>query len=1637
MPLVVACDNLKKLTKSVRDGAELTVARFLSRIVVFALFALAVATSEVHAQAYLSQIGDTSFQTTLPIEHGFADMSTGNVHLDIPLGSWPQRGKYNFTAALSYDSRIWQEGSSGGSSVWQPTNVAGSWAGWRLLTNPSVTGSITYHSQITYCVLHSRDAYTVYSNFQWTDPYGTVRTFLITTESDPYSCDTTGLGNTPTGSGFATDASGYKMAISSYTHATITAPDGTLVYPTYFKDLNGNYFYDDSNGNVIDTLGRKPLTVTTNCNGHSYQICYNVLDSQGTTAVYTVTTESIAVTTAFGQPGVTEYSGNITVVSSVSLPDGTQYTFGYDGYGELTSVTFPTTGIMTLTYGNFADAFGNENRWVASKAIGPGTTWTFTQQALNSINCATGYSFCQTIKATKPSGDLIQFDFDTNANNFGSWPIDIVYYSGTSTQVHSVIYTWNSSDQVTSIVTSKLDVANGPTTAVQYAYVGTASSVVSKISEWNYFPAGSQPTNPSRITTLSNFCMTSPGSILVTDGTGMQTVSQTNYTFDGYGSTGLTPLSGAVNHDDTNYGSSDTARCNATKISRWVSGATYLSSALTYDTTGQVRSSTDSNNNTTTMSYTDNYFNDNNANPPASYAPSQLTNAYLTSVTSPIVGTATAGFYFGTGQAALTTDVNGQTRYEHFYDPFSRATGTIMPDGGWTLASYPSETKGDSYISIGSATPTTSCTSCRHNQATLDTMGRPQDKNLVNDPDGETTTATSYDSNGRIAVVTTPYRGTSSGQDSYSYDAINRIVSITHQDGTIKSTKYGSSISTSGGITTQLCSSSSYGLGYPVLVIDEAGKKRQVWTDGFSRTIEVDEPDSSNNLTQNTCYGYDLNNNVLKVLTAAGQTRAYQYDGLSRATSVTVPENNISGTQYSTTYSYVTSGGAACSGNPGAVCIRTDGRGISTTTTYSYDALNRATVIAYSGSTPTVTYCYDGNNSTCISGGYTSTFGIGRRTAMSDGSGKTGWSYDKVGRSSVEQRTISAITRTISYTYFLDGSVKSITYPSGRVVSYNVGNAERPLSATDSNGTQYAISATYSPAGEVASAVYGQVSGGFGGITEQRQFNSRMEMTALTATSSNGTALNLAYCFTAFSFGNCSTSSANNNGSVTGVTNSFDSNESQIFGYDNLNRISSAATQATSGNDCWGQSFVGGIDQVANLTAFSVTHCSPTYLSVTSDGNNHLVASGYAYDAAGDMTSEAGFTYGFDAEQRITSAAGVNYLYDGNGLRVEKSSGTLYWRSVLGDTLAESDGSGNIKNEYIFLDRRIARVSSGVVNYFLAEPLGTIHTITSATGVPCYDANFTPYGQEMIDPNVSDTCPSNYKFDGYEFDSETGLYYARARYYNPRIGRFMSPDLLAGTSLDPQTLNLYAYVENSPTVLCDPTGKQQSAGGCPLILAGTGDNVTNSKDILDLANDIGANVVFAQPSMASALSQDLFGANQAALNAVQLGIQASSSGSSGPSSVFGWSSGGGLYSVVASRPADNVVYLQPYFEVSGFFGSAQPKTGAVGTYVYSGGGFIGSLLNATQTSVGGAYQHDTGCIHLQTCVFPAVNGVGQAAIPFNPGPKCEHRLIIQAGITPGFGFSFYPVFSNCGDNKECTPQIIGFLVYPNIPVPIF
>jgi hypothetical protein len=259
--------------------------------VALVLFGLLVALSphSLKAQSYLQQTGSPTFATPSRVESGYLNLANGNLHLEVPIASAPQRGAVSFNAKLVYDSAIWTVVNG----AWQPTNVPNSWGGWRFVTTAD-PGTVTYTTSQNLCA--GSTYYNIYSSFVWTATDGTRHVFPITTQQD-FGC---GATNTSTGTAFAQDSTGYKMSVTNFTTAVVTDKRGTQVYPTV-KDVNGNYFSTGTNGNIVDTLGRTIVTRTDSGNA----VYLDVLNAQGGTARSTITLETINVSTGFGPaPGI-------------------------------------------------------------------------------------------------------------------------------------------------------------------------------------------------------------------------------------------------------------------------------------------------------------------------------------------------------------------------------------------------------------------------------------------------------------------------------------------------------------------------------------------------------------------------------------------------------------------------------------------------------------------------------------------------------------------------------------------------------------------------------------------------------------------------------------------------------------------------------------------------------------------------------------------------------------------------------------------------------------------------------------------------------------------------------------------------------------------------------------------------------------------------------------------------------------------------------------------------------------------------------------------------------------------------------------------------------------------------------------
>ena len=137
------------------------------------------------------------------------------------------------------------------------------------------------------------------------------------------------------------------------------------------------------------------------------------------------------------------------------------------------------------------------------------------------------------------------------------------------------------------------------------------------------------------------------------------------------------------------------------------------------------------------------------------------------------------------------------------------------------------------------------------------------------------------------------------------------------------------------------------------------------------------------------------------------------------------------------------------------------------------------------------------------------------------------------------------------------------------------------------------------------------------------------------------------------------------------------------------------------------------------------------------------------------------------------------------------------------------------KTHFIFLGgTRIASVTNpsasgvgGKVLYYHADHLGGTNLLTDAFGVVKELTEYEPFGSlSRHEKYGDDESTAWYYFTGKPLDDETGLYFFGARYYNPVIGRFITPDTIVQSPGNPQTLNRYSYAGNNPVNHIDPSG---------------------------------------------------------------------------------------------------------------------------------------------------------------------------------------------------------------------------------------
>lgn len=222
---------------------------------------------------------------------------------------------------------------------------------------------------------------------------------------------------------------------------------------------------------------------------------------------------------------------------------------------------------------------------------------------------------------------------------------------------------------------------------------------------------------------------------------------------------------------------------------------------------------------------------------------------------------------------------------------------------------------------------------------------------------------------------------------------------------------------------------------------------------------------------------------------------------------------------------------------------------------------------------------------------------------------------------------------------------------------------------------------------------------------------------------------------------------------------------------------------------------VQGLTDVASIQA-AIERNRGTILK---DGNGNMVIARdkwIAYDSN-------------NRPQKVVTADGTvaEYVYDHTGQRVAQKvyapgSSTATITAYVGTVYEEKAGE---PIKYIYAGgERVAQVSrGGGTVYFHGDHQGSLSSVTNGAGQKVYTANYHPFGDTAQSVGAKRT---EWGYTGQKRDSATGLYYYNARYYDPTMGRFITPDTIVQDPYDPQYLNRYAYCRNNPVNLVDPTG---------------------------------------------------------------------------------------------------------------------------------------------------------------------------------------------------------------------------------------
>jgi RHS repeat-associated protein len=633
--------------------------------------------------------------------------------------------------------------------------------------------------------------------------------------------------------------------------------------------------------------------------------------------------------------------------------------------------------------------------------------------------------------------------------------------------------------------------------------------------------------------------------------------------------------------------------------------------------------------------------------------------------------------------------------------------------------------------------------------------------NTTGTPNNTYSTVLAYDSSGNLTSST----DADGNQTTYAYDTLGRRTSMVDPDGNVTggtpsqhtwSTAY-DALDRVTSETDPLSHATAYtydGAGHRTSVTNKNGNITTSTYDAAGQLATVaQKPDSSGSPSTifTTTLARDDNGNVTSTTQGNGVVTDYAYDVVNQNTSMTT--HPTGGSTLVTSYTFDANGN-----------IATRTTADSVVTTYTRDNLDRLTAIAASGLS-TISYGYDE---------------LSLRTSMVDVTGTTTYTYDRMGRLTQAAQP----NGTTSYVYDLDSNRTTLTYPGSSAVTYYYSYAGRLSSLTDwgSRSSSY----TYTAAGLAATVTLPN------SMVTTYTYDRAQRLTNLTNVISSTTITSHAY--TLDSEGNRTALAEFVSGITTpSTTNSFG------MTYDGLERLTGVTTTNA-------ESFT--LDGASNITA----RTGPTK-TFTIDGSNRPTSDGtntLTWSTADRLTGRGSDTFGFDPLDRMTSSTvsstARTYAYNGDGLLQSRTTGgstvNLLWDPTTSPSRLLVSGSDKV----VYGLGPLYSVNSSTVTTYARDGQKSVRAELNGSAVTS-SWRYRAYGDVV--QNSGAATPSILGYAGQLLDP-SGLYYMRARWYDPVQSRFLSRDPVtreAGAG------NGFDYANGSPLQLADPSGLAATTDG--------------------------------------------------------------------------------------------------------------------------------------------------------------------------------------------------------------------------------